>query len=81
MGTVTHVDLQDRAPLTLDTLPLGPEDGHVSPPEAIDGLLGIAHHEQPAQTAVQEVDHISLAPVGVLELVDEDGLDLSLPPL
>ncbi len=45
---------------------------HLGPPEAVDGLVGVAHDREVAPVAGQLAQQRDLAGVGVLVLVDED---------
>ncbi len=60
--------------------PLGGVDGHVRAPEAVDRLLRVPHHEQPARlqpagaVAGERLGDVDLPRVGVLELVDQQGV-------
>ena len=47
--------------------------------EAVDGLLGVAHDEEPAPLAVEQLDQVALALVGVLEFVHQQGGRLLAP--
>ena len=52
----------------------------VGAPEAVDGLVGVAHHHDVAVLLGQGADEFPLGDVGVLELVDEDVGEAG-PPL
>ena len=62
----------------LDILDRLVEHAHLRLPEAVDALLGVADHEQPAGLVgrCQGVDDILLDPVGILELVNHQVVDL-----
>ncbi len=50
-----------------------PEERDLGPAEAVDRLLGVTHHHQPARRRPrQELGDLHLQAVGVLELVDEE---------
>ena len=50
-----------------------PEQRHVGPAEAVDRLLLVAHH-RPGRAGRQLVEQFQLHRVGVLRLVDQEGL-------
>ena len=59
------------------------EGGEAGAPEAVDGLVVVAHHHDvvgPVRRAAQELDELDLGDVGVLELVHQDVAVLALPP-
>ena len=52
---------------------------HVSPAPGVDGLVGVAHHEQVLVVAGQHLHELVLQAVDVLELVHHDVLEPLLP--
>jgi len=57
----------------------GAKDGHVRAAEGIDRLLGVSHEEADGPLTAQQVHQRRLAPIGVLELVNQQGADFLLP--
>ena len=57
------------------------EQAHLGAPEAVDRLLGVAHHhERAGAVAGEEPRHLDLQRVGVLELVDHQEAEAPLEP-
>ena len=58
------------------------EEAHLGAAEAVDRLLGVAHHhERPGAVAGEEARDLDLERVGVLELVDDQVAEAAAVPL
>ena len=58
------------------------EEAHLGAAEAVDRLLGVAHHHQrPGAVAGEEARDLDLQRVGVLELVDDQVAEAAAVPL
>ena len=79
MRPVGAVQPQLQAARSRHGLPLVLEHGHVGAAEPVDGLLGVADHEEAPWDGAQSAQQGTLPFVGVLELVCQDRPRLTLP--
>jgi hypothetical protein len=77
MGPVVSFQVPHFSMPAPDLLPGLGEDLYLSPPEPVDGLLGIAHVDDVAMLAPQQLQDLLLQGVGILKLVYYDVTKLT----